>query len=134
MRFPASGFLAVILGLLAVLHVYWAFGGRWGLEAAVPRVGGKAVFEPGRAACLGVAFLLAIGLGVSVSAAFDPWYRTSTLRLMALVFALRAVGDFRYVGFFKSVRDSRFAYWDTRLHSPLCALLAALATIASVAP
>jgi hypothetical protein len=37
----------------------------------------------------------------------------------------RAVGDFRYVGFFKRVRDSRFATLDTRVYSPLCFVLAA---------
>jgi hypothetical protein len=35
----------------------------------------------------------------------------------------RAVGDFRLVGFFKTVRGSTFARMDTRLYSPLCVLL-----------
>lgn len=39
---------------------------------------------------------------------------------VALVFTARAVGDFRYLGFFKQVRNTRFAYWDTRLFAPLC--------------
>ena len=39
------------------------------------------------------------------------------------VFTLRAVGDFRLVGFFKRPSDSRFARRDTRLYSPLCLAL-----------
>ena len=35
-------------------------------------------------------------------------------------FLLRAIGEFRYVGFFKRVRGTRFAFWDTCLFSPLC--------------
>ena len=40
--------------------------------------------------------------------------------MLALVFALRAIGDFRYVGFFKSLGDDPFRTWDTWLFSPLC--------------
>ena len=32
--------------------------------------------------------------------------------LIAAVFALRAIGDFRYVSFFKRIRDTRFARLD----------------------
>ncbi|MBN3819698.1 DUF3995 domain-containing protein, partial [Paraburkholderia sp. Se-20369] len=43
--------------------------------------------------------------------------------VLALIFAVRAVGDFRYVGFFKRIRGSRFARLDTLCYSPLCAAL-----------
>ena len=36
----------------------------------------------------------------------------------------RAIGDFKYVGFFKRVRGSKFARMDTLVYSPLCLLLA----------
>jgi hypothetical protein len=49
--------------------------------------------------------------------------------VLAAVFAARAVGDFRYVGFFKRVRDSRFARRDSRLFSPLCAAIALAAAM-----
>jgi hypothetical protein len=44
---------------------------------------------------------------------------------------LRAIGDFRYVGFFKRIRDSKFARLDTLAYSPLCAALAVLIGIAA---
>ena len=25
-----------LLGLISILHIYWAFGGRWGTEAVIP--------------------------------------------------------------------------------------------------
>ena len=45
--------------------------------------------------------------------------------------ALRAIGDFRYVGFFNRVRDTGFARLDTLAYSPLCAGLAVLIGIAA---
>jgi hypothetical protein len=51
--------------------------------------------------------------------------------LIAAVFALRAIGDFRYIGFFKRIRDTRFARLDTLAYSPLCAVLAVLIGIAA---
>jgi hypothetical protein len=39
------------------------------------------------------------------------------------VFVLRAIGEFRLVGFFKSVRGTPFAHWDTWLYSPLSLLI-----------
>ena len=47
-------------------------------------------------------------------------------------FLLRAVGDLKMFGLFKTVHGTPFAYWDTRLYSPLCFVLSVLAgTVAS---
>ncbi len=46
---------------------------------------------------------------------------------LGLVFLLRAVGNLRTFGFFKIVKGTPFADWDTWLYSPLCLLLALLA-------
>ena len=48
---------------------------------------------------------------------------------VAAVFLLRAIGDFRYLGFFKTVRDTTFARNDSWLYSPLCALIASSCAI-----
>jgi hypothetical protein len=54
-----------------------------------------------------------------------PHFMLSWLsQALALVLLLRAVGDFRLVGFFKRIRGSRFAYLDTAIYSPLCLMLA----------
>ncbi|WP_205190355.1 DUF3995 domain-containing protein, partial [Burkholderia sp. LMG 13014] len=54
-----------------------------------------------------------------------PYHGSITFAVvaLALIFAVRAVGDFRYVGFFKRIRGSRFARMDTLYYSPLCAAL-----------
>jgi hypothetical protein len=51
--------------------------------------------------------------------------------VISLLFLLRTIGDFRYVGFFKSVSDTDFAFWDTILFSPLCLLIAVAAFLIS---
>jgi hypothetical protein len=42
-----------------------------------------------------------------------------------MIFLFRAAGEFKLVGFSKSVRGTAFATWDTWLFSPLCVLLGA---------
>lgn len=52
--------------------------------------------------------------------------------MLSIVFALRAVGDFRCVGIFKSLGDDPFRSRDTWLFSPLCLAIALAAlTVAS---
>jgi hypothetical protein len=51
---------------------------------------------------------------------------------MAAIFTVRAIGDFRYVGFFKTVRNTRFAELDTLVYTPLCLLLAIAITIVAL--
>ena len=129
----AGGALAVILALLAALHLYWGGGGGWGRDAAIPRGrGGAPLFQPGAIACVVVALLLlAAGVLAQPWMPLDPWKRTQALRATAVLFALRAVGEFRYVGFFKREFGSPFAYWDTRFFSPLCLLIAFLSVAAA---
>ncbi len=40
-----------------------------------------------------------------------------------LLFLMRAVGDFNAVGFFKKIRSTAFAAYDTKYFSPLCVYL-----------
>ncbi len=121
-----------ILVLIAATHLYWAMGGRLGKSAAVPERNGLPAFEPGALATLGVAVALliaaaivAIQAGLIFQGGFQPYAFILSVAL-ALVFLARAVGDFRYVGFFKRVVGSRFARLDTWVFSPLCVLLALL--------
>jgi hypothetical protein len=123
--------LAFVLAFLSGLHIYWALGGRWGWGAAIPQVDGRPAFTPSRFATL----LVALGLAAAAvlplvragafPLAVPPWLSQWSAVLLAFIFFIRAVGDFRLVGFFKRVRGTPFAVWDTRLFSPLCLLLAA---------
>jgi hypothetical protein len=49
---------AVVLFGLGALHVYWAGGGRWGIEVTIPKCDGQPLFTPGAAGTLVVAALL----------------------------------------------------------------------------
>ena len=113
--------------MLASIHVYWAFGGRWGARVAVPEVRGKPAFRPGRAATLVVAALLAAAAGiVALRSAMipgqdvAPWIVRAGTWTLAAVFVGRAVGNFDTFGFFKTARSTSFARYDTRVFSPLC--------------
>ncbi|ACB96477.1 DUF3995 domain-containing protein [Beijerinckia indica] len=123
-------FSIITLSFLALLHAYWAAGGRFGKEAAIPEQDGKPVFQPRPLGTLAVSLALALAaLLISIQAGFLLPGRLGSLPkiatgLLALVFAARAIGDFRYVGFFKRIIGTRFARRDTWIYSPLCGLLA----------
>jgi uncharacterized protein DUF3995 len=130
----------VILLLAAAIHVYWAAGGKAGKVAAVPMAEGRAVIKPSplgtalvAAGLCMIAALLAFRIGwlKLPGVANDNIFVQIAAWLIAAVFALRAIGDFRYVGFFKRIRDSKFARLDTLAYSPLCAALAVLIGIAA---
>ena len=127
----AIGSVAILLAL-AALHAYWAAGGTFGKAAAIPEDNGRPVLKPRPAAICRVALALVIAALLIVLRAglirrigAGPVLRLASWGLAA-IFMARAVGDFRYVGFFKRVRGTRFARLDTALYSPLCCLLALL--------
>jgi hypothetical protein len=121
--------VALILAGAALVHVYWALGGKTAGVAAVPERDGRPAFVPARlatlavAACLLVAAYVVAAAGRLLSGPPGRWTRLAAFAL-ALVFFARAVGDFRLVGLFKKVRTSRFARQDTWVYSPLCLGLA----------
>lgn len=102
------------------------------MNVAIPTSarGDRALFEPGPIGTATVGVLLLAGAAVAMGQLLPAW-QVMLLRLAAVVFSLRAVGDFRYVGFWKRVKETPFAYWDTRLFSPMCVAVAVLATVAS---
>ncbi len=127
---------ALALGVLGVPHLYWVGGGQRGLALALPQRDGRALFTPAKAGTLAVALLLfaaallVVGAVADWTAPFPGWvYRRGALAV-AVVLLLRALGDFRLVGFAKRVRGTPFARWDTALFSPLCAVLGTLILLA----
>jgi len=128
---------AAVLLFLAALHVYWALGGGWGSSVSVPTVDGRRTINPSRPATYLVAFLLVIGaiimsgqVHLFATRSFSALFRLGSCCLSG-VFLLRAMGNFKTFGIFKTVYGTAFAYWDTRLYSPLCFVLAVLAAVAA---
>ncbi|UJF33021.1 DUF3995 domain-containing protein [Paenibacillus hexagrammi] len=100
---------------------------RKGALAAIPSTGSEPLFRPGKTATVVVAVALALAgwfvleLGEAVHRfLFPSWLLMCGGWLLAAVFILRTIGDFRWVGLFKKQRGTLFAKWDTRLYSPLC--------------
>jgi hypothetical protein len=121
---PAAALAAAVLAAIALLHVAWLLGARWGMRAAIPEVAGRPAFHPPRVwtAIVAAAFLAAGGLVLAAVGRGAPW---SWLVLAgAGGFALRALGDFRWVGLSKRVHGTEFARWDDGLYTPLSILLA----------
>ena len=122
--------VAVVFAVLAGFHVYWLFGGKAAGSAAIPEVDGRPAFVPGAVATLGVVLaltgcaVLTLALGGWMGLPLPERWTTGLGYAMAAAFFLRAIGEFRLVGFFKRVRGTRFARWDTWLFSPLCLALA----------
>jgi hypothetical protein len=132
----------LILVTLACLHVYWAAGGKAGKGAAIPTLNERAVLKPTAMTTILVAVVLsamatvlAVRIGwltLPAVPGLSSFVHVSAW-LIAAAFALRAIGDFRYVGFFKRIRGSRFARLDTFAYSPLCAFLALLVGFSALA-
>ena len=125
--------LSMIFAALALFHIYWAAGGSFGKAVTAPTLAGKCIFDPSPVATILVALALLIAMFIIIGQlgmlgdAIPKWIFRWGSWCICIVFLLRAVGEFRYVGFFKQVRDTQFATWDTMLFSPLCLMIAVMA-------
>ncbi len=130
--------LAAIFAALALLHLYWAAGGHWGSDVSIPTIPSalssrQQAFTPSPFATVLVAVALFLAMVTILGqlgwwgTAIPAWIFRWATRGIAVLFFLRAVGEFHLIGFFKQVRNTPFAYWDTRLFSPLCLVIAVIA-------
>ncbi len=128
--------LSMVLIFLAALHFYWSLFGIKDPEAVLPtKTGHKTTLSPGKfgAALVGVGLLLFAFVFINkvLLLVEYPWLGYVTYGI-GIIFILRAFGDFRYVGFFKTAKNSRFSALDTRYYSPLCLLMGILVIIVEV--
>jgi hypothetical protein len=136
MKILVASILSLIFFSLAVIHIYWGFGGKSGSAAAIPtKENNKPVISPGPVDCfvVGIA-LLSIGIFVLIKAGIilfgvPAWLLNCGLWVIAAVFFLRAIGEFKYIGFFKKIKTTRFAQMDSKFYSPLCLVVGILCVI-----
>lgn len=141
----AAALVALILSQLSGLHLYWAAGGRFFLGQVIPSKrqiitnhSGVEVeseiplFETGPLSAVVVALFLG-GAAWMVAASqaliwspISPQHLRTAVQALSAIFLLRAMGEFHYLGFFKTVRGTQFALWDSWLYSPLCLVLGSL--------
>jgi len=128
--------LFIIFIFLSILHFYWGLGGRWGADAAIPtKVDSEKVLNPKMPECFFVGFVLLCFAVFSLARAtvlfsFLPgWLLKYGLWAIVIIFLFRAIGEFKYVGFFKKIKSTTFGQLDTKYFSPLCLLIAVLALL-----
>ncbi|MFD0710307.1 DUF3995 domain-containing protein [Paenibacillus sp. GCM10027626] len=125
-----ASFAAILLFGISLLHIYWAFGGKWGKHAVIPEQGGQRVFTPGVPATLLIAVLVsAAGMLLLLEAGLFTLFSggefiiRSGSWICAAAFSLRVVGEFNYFGIFKKKQMTSFSRMDSYLYIPLCAFL-----------
>ena len=135
---PASLILALaIVAFAASFHLYWALGGRTGFSVSLPqRPDGRPVMAhrlgwwrpaAGAVALALVALaLLLLGHSGRLPLPVPGGWARAALLATGLAFIARALVPNRYVGFWKTLRTTRWARYDTRLYSPLFLLLGLL--------
>ena len=125
--------LVIIFFIISLLHFYWVFGGKWGLDGSLPKNDeGENLFMPGPLSTMVVALgLLGFGLFYATRAGWlELPYTTRWSNIIGWmipsIFLLRAIGDFRYCGLTKRVKGTQFAKMDSRYFTPLCLFIALL--------
>lgn len=106
------------------------------MDKAVPVTKeGKNAINPGPFACIMVGLALmftALFYLVKVSAMANHVpgaLRKYFGKFVALIFFLRAMGDFKYCGLSKRVKGTEFAKWDSILFTPICLKISSIAII-----
>jgi len=128
-----AGALTVIFAFIGGIHFYWALGGKWGFSVALPtNAEGERQMSPKPLLTAVVGFgLMLFGVFYLMFTDFLPallpesWIAVIGWILPGIFF-LRGVGDFKYAGLFKKVKNTQFATYDTYLFSPLCLVIATL--------
>ncbi len=123
----------VVLTIVALLHAYWAFGGRWPGhdEPSLARmvVGSKGITAmPARGPTLAVAVVIFLAGVVALARAdlvpvpLPPMLQSVAVTALAVVFLGRGIASFT-PWFRASQSEEPFATLDRRLYGPLCLAL-----------
>jgi len=123
-----------IIAFAAAFHLHWAAGGRLGFSVSLPQLpDGTPVMAHRLPRWRPAAGIVALGLGILalLLLAHAGHLQLPLPRELVRIFLIcvgaafvgRALVPNRYVGFFKTLRATRWAKYDTRLYSPLFLLL-----------
>ena len=128
--------LSVIFIALAIIHFNWVFGGAFGFDASLPtNANGKRVLNPSKTDSA------IVGLGLTVFACFyiyklgfinyqlPNWILIFGSWIIPAIFLLRAIGDFKYIGFSKRIHGTKFSKLDTTFFSPLCLIISVIGIV-----
>ncbi len=123
--------MTFIFLILGIIHFNWVIGGQFGFVQAIPtKENGERVLNPKKmdSAIVGAGLLVFsffyLILANLISFDLPHWFLKYGIWIIPSIFLLRAIGDFKYIGFFKRIRQTEFGKWDTKLFSPLCLVIA----------
>ena len=122
--------LFLVFVVLGSFHFYWLFGGTWAVGKVIPTKGnGECLPEIPKIATLivgvvlvsfGLIYLMKSGL---INIQGPNWMINYGYWFIPSIFILRAIGEFKYVGFFKKVKHTTFANSDSKVFIPLCLVI-----------
>ncbi|GAA3580515.1 DUF3995 domain-containing protein [Snuella lapsa] len=122
--------LFLIFTALSGFHFYWFFGGKRGLEmvipskdntSRIPSVPKLATLTVGIILVLfGALYLIKSG---AITIQLSNWMVNYTYWFIPSIFILRAIGDFKYLGLLKKIKNTKFGKADSRIFSPLCLII-----------
>lgn len=106
-------------------------GGKWGLEKVIPTTkedNSKNIPIPKFATLIVAIVLMSFGLvylmkSGFITVALPPITLKYVYWFIPAIFILRAIGEFKYVGLFKKVKNTEFAKADSNLFIPLCLII-----------
>jgi glucan phosphoethanolaminetransferase (alkaline phosphatase superfamily) len=120
----------LIFTIISGFHFYWAMGGKLGFDVVLPSntEGSKALKPSKSITCIAALVFLSIAIFYLIKAdlidvPLPQLINNYGLYALASVLIIRAMGDFKYAGFFKTITDTPFAVYDTKYYSPLCLFL-----------
>ncbi|WP_349681729.1 MULTISPECIES: DUF3995 domain-containing protein [unclassified Sphingobacterium] len=106
------------------------WGGQWAINAVIPTdLNGRKLFTPRWPGTIlvGVGLLIFALINLGFIGTLDLAVDSTNLRYcmfgIGVLFFLRFIGEFKYVGLFKKFRQSAFATRDTYIYIPLCLFL-----------
>jgi hypothetical protein len=122
--------LSILLIGLGLIHFNWVVGGNFGFSESLPtKENGERVLNPKKidSAIVGIGltafgFLYLLKSGV-IEFIIPGWIMAYGSWIIPIIFLLRAIGEFKYVGFFKKIKKTEFGKLDTKLFSPLCLII-----------
>jgi len=122
--------LFLIFTILGGFHFYWLFGGVWGLKKVIPTKSNDLhiLAIPKFATLVVGVVLILFGLMYLMKSGFVNLQIHSQVVnyvywFIPFVFIVRAIGEFKYLGLFKRIKDTEFAKADSKFFSPLCLIV-----------
>ncbi len=118
--------LSLVLFGLGFLHLTWFMGGTYGYHESIPaRADGSPLFRPKKIhiaivskvlSTFAIFYLVLVGIvPIDIPAKLSQYL----VWIIPILFLLRAIGDRRYFGFFKKIKNTDFAEIDTKIYAPL---------------